>query len=234
MKVYLIVLAFVMLIIPATISYAASSAKTLGDLKKELSNLKSQKTSILLKKKSELLSKIAELTEKLSIVENYLSKNTKILSAPVLVKTIPEVTVAYMKVTLESYDCLFDLMPKMGSLMEKAFCKCALPEYCFTNYLEPCYKDENICVEICEAVTEKKKETGGLRFKKMPEVQAACIFHKGSYRFFPESYEILLKYIEENGYKISGEIRESYIDGVWNKDDESQWLSEIQIPVEKI
>ena len=39
MKVYLIVLAFVMLIIPATISYAASSAKTLGDLKKELSNL---------------------------------------------------------------------------------------------------------------------------------------------------------------------------------------------------
>ena len=139
-----------------------------------------------------------------------------------------------MKVTLESYDCLFDLMPKMGSLMEKAFCKCALPEYCFTNYLEPCYKDENICVEICEAVTEMKKETDGLKFKKMPEVQAACIFHKGSYRFFPESYEILLKYIEENGYKISGEIRESYIDGVWNKDDESQWLSEIQIPVEKI
>ena len=79
-----------------------------------------------------------------------------------------------------------------------------------------------------------KKETDGLKFKKMPEVQAACIFHKGSYRFFPESYEILLKYIEENGYKISGEIRESYIDGVWNKDDESQWLSEIQIPVEKI
>lgn len=219
-----------------------SALKQAGFTLEEIASIRKDKNdktensthSILLKKKSELLSKIAELTGKLSIVENYLSKNTKILSAPVLVKTIPEVTVAYMKVTLESYDCLFDLMPKMGSLMEKASCKCALPEYCFTNYLEPCYKDENICVEICEAVTEKKKETGGLKFKKMPEVQAACIFHKGSYRFFPESYEILLKYIEENGYKISGEIRESYIDGVWNKDDESQWLSEIQIPVEKI
>ncbi len=219
-----------------------SALKQAGFTLEEIASIRKDKNdkignsthSILLKKKSELLSKIAELTGKLSIVENYLSKNTKILSAPVLVKTIPEVTVAYMKVTLESYDCLFDLMPKMGSLMEKASCKCALPEYCFTNYLEPCYKDENICVEICEAVTEKKKETGGLKFKKMPEVQAACIFHKGSYKFFPESYEILLKYIEENGYKISGEIRESYIDGVWNKDDESQWLSEIQIPVEKI
>ena len=217
-----------------------SALKQAGFTLEEIASIRKDKNdkiensthSILLKKKSELLSKIAELTGKLSIVENYFS--TKILSAPVLVKTIPEVTVAYMKVTLESYDCLFDLMPKMGSLMEKASCKCALPEYCFTNYLEPCYKDENICVEICEAVTEMKKETGALKFKKMPEVQAACIFHKGSYRFFPESYEILLKYIEENGYKISGEIRESYIDGVWNKDDESQWLSEIQIPVEKI
>lgn len=43
----------------------------------------------------------------------------------------------------------------------------------------------------------------------------------------------MLKYIEENGYEIAGEIRESYIDGVWNKDDESEWLSEIQVPIRK-
>ena len=42
-----------------------------------------------------------------------------------------------------------------------------------------------------------------------------------------------LQYIEENGYEIAGEIRESYIDGVWNQDDESDWLSEIQVPVRK-
>ena len=39
--------------------------------------------------------------------------------------------------------------------------------------------------------------------------------------------------IEENGYEIAGEIRESYIDGVWNKDDAREWLSEIQVPVRK-
>ena len=81
--------------------------------------------------------------------------------------------------------------------MEKAGCSCALPEYCFTNYLESGYKDSDIPVEICE------------------------------------SYETLLRYIEENGYEIAGEIRESYIDGVWNRDDESEWLSEIQIPVKR-
>lgn len=48
-----------------------------------------------------------------------------------------------------------------------------------------------------------------------------------------ESYETVLKFIEENGYEIAGAIRESYIDGIWNKDDESQWLSEIQVPIKK-
>ena len=41
------------------------------------------------------------------------------------------------------------------------------------------------------------------------------------------------QYIEENHYEICGPIRESYIDGVWNKDSADEWLSEIQIPVRK-
>lgn len=40
--------------------------------------------------------------------------------------------------------------------------------------------------------------------------------------------------MEENGYKICGDFRESYIDGVWNKNDKNEWLTEIQIPVEKL
>ena len=138
-----------------------------------------------------------------------------------------------MRVRLESYDSLFDVMPKMGALMEKAGCECALPEYCFTNYLEPGYKDEDILVEICEAVTGAKREIGGLYFRTLPEIQAACIFHRGSYGTLPESYESVLKYIEENGYEIAGAIRESYIDGVWNQEEESGWLTEIQVPVRR-
>ena len=39
---------------------------------------------------------------------------------------------------------LFELMPQMGAQMERLDCQCALPEYCFTHYLEPGYKDEDI------------------------------------------------------------------------------------------
>lgn len=67
-----------------------------------------------------------------------------------------------------------------------------IPEYCFTNYLEPGYKDEDILVETCDSIVEAKKETGDLHFRTLPEIQAACIFHKGSYSTFSESYEMVL------------------------------------------
>ena len=196
-------------------------------------NAGADEEAVLLKKKAELLGKISELTRQIAVVDGYLSKRKNRLSSPVLVKTIPGTTVAAMKIRIESYDGLFDRMPAMGALMEKVGCECAVPEYCFTNYLEPGYKDEDVLVEICESVVAVREETGGLYFRTLPEIQAACIFHKGSYQTFAESYETVLKYIEENGYEIAGEIRESYIDGVWNQDEESQWLSEIQVPVRR-
>ena len=80
----------------------------------------------------------------------------------------------------------------------------------------------------------KKEDSELVQFKELPETKAACIYHKGSYNEFPRTYASVLKYIEENGYEICGDIREVYIDGVWNKDREEEWLSEIQIPVQKI
>lgn len=188
---------------------------------------------ILLQKKAEIINQMAELTYKLAQLEGYMGSGSEKLSAPVRIRKIPEVIVATMERRIESYDVLFDFMPEMGAEMEQLGCQCAVPEYCFTHYLEPGYKDEQILVEVCEAVTEKKEESGNIRFQIFPEIQAACIFHKGSYDKLSVSYKILLSYIEENGYDICGNIRESYIDGVWNKDSEEEWLTEIQIPIEK-
>ncbi|WP_308780120.1 hypothetical protein [uncultured Clostridium sp.] len=42
-----------------------------------------------------------------------------------------------------------------------------------------------------------------------------------------------MKYIEENGYEIAESPRERYIDGIWNKENIDEWLTEIQVPVRK-
>lgn len=196
-------------------------------------NASGDERGFLLRKKKALLEKIAELTLQLSKIDGYLMAGGNSLSAPVMVKTIPETVCAVMRRRIDSYDALFDIMPELGGYMEDAGCVCALPEYCFTQYLEPGFQEAQILVEVCEAVTEKKADRERLRFRTIPEIRAACIYHKGSYRDFPKTYEVILRYIEENGYEICGNIRESYIDGVWNKDSEDEWLSEIQIPVVK-
>ena len=189
--------------------------------------------SFIANKKAEVMEKIAELTRQLAILDSYLTKKNATLDNPVLVKTLPEVIVASVETRIDTYDDLFTVMPDMGALMEEAGCVCAKPEYCFTQYLESGYKEEKILIQTCEAVTEMKEDLDNLHFQKLPEVEAACIFHKGSYDRFPESYATILQFIEDNGYEIAGNIRENYIDGIWNTDSSEQWLSEIQIPVRK-
>ena len=113
-----------------------SALKQAGFTLEEIAHINAgaDEEAVLLKKKAELLAKIADLTRQIAVVDGYLSKKKTGLSAPVLIKTIPQTTVAYMRIRLESYDGLFDRMPEMGALMEKAGCECALPEYCFTAY----------------------------------------------------------------------------------------------------
>ena len=204
---------------------------TLEDIKQIRSGVEEEQ--LLRKKKSQLLAQIAELTRQIAIIDAYLLDETASLRTPVLIKTLPACKVAASEKTIDSYDDLFHVMPEMGAEMERLGCECALPEYCFTQYLEPGFKEENIRIETCEAVTKLLENTETLKFYELEETTAACIFHKGSYAEFPKAYAVLLKYIEENDYEIAGNIRESYIDGIWNKDDESEWLSEIQIPVRK-
>lgn len=202
---------------------------TLDDIK--LINQGADTASLLASKKAALLRKIAELTSQIAVIDGYLSGPAKALDTPVLIRKIPAVIVASMQKRIDSYDELFSFMPEMGAEMERLGCQCALPEYCFTHYLEPGYKEEHILIETCEAVTEKKEDSQLVKFRELPEITAACIFHKGSYDTFPETYAAILRFIEDNGYEICGNIRENYIDGIWNKDREEDWLSEIQIPV---
>lgn len=190
---------------------------------------------ILNRKRQQILEEISILTSKLAKIESYMNDGEVDLSAPVRIKSLPKVICATMQIKLKGFDELFYYMPQMGAEMERLGCVCSEPDYCFTHYLEPGYKDEDILVEICEAVTEKKQDSEVVKFVLYEEVkEAACIFHKGSYNSLPKSYTRLLRFIEENGYEISGNIRESYIDGVWNKETEAEWLTEIQIPVKKV
>lgn len=55
----------------------------------------------------------------------------------------------------------------------------------------------------------------------------------GPYDKLYQSYIDLLAWLEKEGYRIAGNPRSSYIDGIWNREDPEKWLTIVQVPVEK-
>lgn len=190
---------------------------------------------LLQKKRLEIINKIAAETLRLSQVESYLIKNDESVGEyHVILKELPQVIVASMRTVISGYSSLFDIIPPMGAEMERLGCICAVPEYCFNIYHDGEYRETDVDVEICEAVTEKKADSEMLTFKVINRVEnAACVLHKGPYEGFPKAYNAILKWVEDNDYEITDNPRESYIDGVWNKDSAEDWLTEIQFPIKK-
>lgn len=66
-----------------------------------------------------------------------------------------------------------------------------------------------------------------------PKGTYACINHVGRYEDIYKSYEKLIKYIDENGYKIIGKSYEKTILDFFSASTEEDYLSEISIQVSK-
>lgn len=108
------------------------------------------------------------------------------------------------------------------------------PEYSFNCYYNEVYTQENIDVELCQAVTGKGKDTADYTFKDIPAATAAVVMHKGPYSGLGAAHAFLSKWVEDNGYVALGKPREVYVDGIWKGlENPADWLTEIQLPVEK-
>lgn len=152
-----------------------------------------------------------------------------------IIKKLPECIVYYKEMVVPDYNSYFEVIPALGEVVTKANpdIKCIQPEYCFIKYLENEYKEKDIHIEFNEAVDRFGNEVDGIKFKKIESIDAVCIMHKGPYKDFNKAYAYAFNWIEENGYKLADSPRESYIDGIWNKENEEDWLTEIQFPIKK-
>ena len=76
---------------------------------------------------------------------------------------------------------------------------------------------------LCNSLTRKRVKKfweSGPIFHETPDTERAKL-----------SMAKVLRYIEDEGLQIIGAPRFSYIDGAWNKEDEAEWRTEIQVPV---
>jgi DNA-binding transcriptional MerR regulator len=192
---------------------------------------------ILDRRRSEIKSELREAKDQLSRIEFILSgrEEEKMLEYQARIKELPECIVYCKTLTVPNYDAYFEVIPAIGEEVTQANpgLKCSVPEYSFIVYLDGEYRDQNMNIEYCEAVEDFGVETDTITFKKMEPVTAVSVLYKGPYSEISQAYAFAFQWIEENGYERTDNPRESYIDGIWNKESEDDWLTELQIPIAK-
>ncbi|MCH3923829.1 MAG: MerR family transcriptional regulator [Bacteroidales bacterium] len=214
--------------------------KSMGFSLEEIKELLQSKTHIpsyeqLESKISICQNEMKVLERRLLMLHNLKDSRKKIEEMEKLTKQkLPAIIVASHREVIKSYEELGPLCVNIiGPEMQRLGCKCSEPGCCFTIEHNKEYTPKDIDIEYCEQVEEMGEDSSIIKFKKLEEVPVAlCIKHYGPYNRLYQSYCEAYKYIEENDYSIIGHPRFSYVDGVWNQDDEEKWLTIIQIPIQ--
>jgi DNA-binding transcriptional MerR regulator len=196
--------------------------------------------SLFADKRARLENEVREASLQLSSIESYIEsiKESGGMRYEVVLKDLPRVLVYSKRITVESYDSYFDVIPRIGEecVAANPDVHCVEdPPYCFIIYRDGEYRERDIDIEFCEAVNKRGVDTEAIKFKIVERVPtAACVMHKGPYSTLRAAYAAVFRWIEENGYAATDNPRESYIDGVWNRDDPSEWVTELQVPVARL
>lgn len=188
---------------------------------------------ILNKRKKELEDDLVLFNMELSKI-NYLLEGDN-MKNEIFIKEIPSYVIYYCDGIISDFSKIPEFVLQAGEECAKVNpnLKCITPDYCYISYLDGEYKEKDIKIRYGQAVEKVGKETDKIKFKMMDAITAVCIYHKGAYDNLRDSYNIILKFVEDNGYEVIDSPRECYIDGCWNKDNEDNYLTEIQFPIKK-
>lgn len=215
------------------IIYLKQIGLTIDEIKQIL--IKNESLNELLKiKKNELENTISEYNNKLSKINYLLEEN--IMKEEIFEKVVPAYYVYYKEGVLKDYSEAVEFILGSGTECMKLNpnIKCVEPDYCYVNYLDGEYKEKNIKIRYAQAVIKEDipfKENESIKFMAVPETKCICIYHKGPYDTLGKSYAKIMKYIEDNKLDITDFPRECYIEGIWNKENVEDWLTEIQVPI---
>jgi DNA-binding transcriptional MerR regulator len=115
----------------------------------------------------------------------------------------------------------------------------------FSIYYDEEYRDKNMDVEVAVPLKYGILETETIRVRQHPRLSnVACVVHVGEYSNIYQAYNALLSWIEANGYRMTGPIREVYLrygaDGLdfelpqtYLGNDKHEYVTELQLPLER-
>ena len=215
-----------------------NSGFSLKDIKKLLSdNLTNEELIKKLKEKEEEIeeeiSKSKDILKEINFLVEYLNKEDCIMdNYDIVVKKVEGFKAASLRDVVESYGEQGKLWSELNQHVFASKGKLSGP--CFSIYHEYGYKEKNVDTEVVEPIEFDIPESDKVKVKYFEPVEnMVCRIHKGSFRSIGKAYEFALKWIEANDYEIADNIREVYLSGAGNSNNEEDCITELQIPVIK-
>jgi DNA-binding transcriptional MerR regulator/effector-binding domain-containing protein len=102
-----------------------------------------------------------------------------------------------------------------------------------TLYYDSEYRERDLSVGACMSFEGSLDDGEQVKVGELPAVETmASVIHHGSFSTLNQAYNAILKWIETNGYHISGPTRELNLE-YERGGDQSKFVTEVQFPVEK-
>ncbi len=190
------------------------------------------------RKQAELQAHLTEEQARLDRVSarlKLIEQEQKMPEQEVVLKSIDPIYVLSVRTVIPEQDDVATLLTEVfGNIMPNGINPMGAP---MTIFHDPQFKEKELDIEIAVPVDKSVTQTFDLsqnRQLKPKTLEAldnvASLIHQGGYDTLLQSYTVLAKWIEDNGYEIVGQPREHYIS---SPDAEGGPMTEIQYPVKK-
>lgn len=106
----------------------------------------------------------------------------------------------------------------------------------FTIYYDADYKENDVDMEVCAAVDKMGKNMNGFTYRNTEavEIMASTLVY-GPFENIAGAYLAFASWLSENSqFKMADQNRQIVHRGPWNEENPENYLTEIQIPLEKI
>ncbi|WP_164669780.1 MerR family transcriptional regulator [Virgibacillus doumboii] len=214
-----------------------ASILTDGTVIKQLINMLEDKADSLEKSLELEANRLERLRTNIFLIKNggvpYMSEITIKQVEPILVAAVRK---SISKAASKSFDEFCeDLWGTVNNHIDNMNCKRTVP--CMTRYYSGLFVDtdsDTIDMEVIEPITKAIPESDNVKVYELPLVEnMASIVHTGPFSAIGETSITMHKWLADNGYSISGPIREIYHKGDWMTDDPNEFVTELQFPIKK-
>jgi len=186
-------------------------------------------------KQAELQQRVQEEQARLARVEwrlRQIEQEGTMSTQEVVLKKIPAMMVASVRDVIPTYGDISQLFGEVFAHLGQHKVSPVGPP--LGIYHDEEFRERDADVEVAVPVAGTVPEGGRVKVRQLPAVaEMACIVHQGSYKTIGEAYNRLMTWIEANGYRMAGPLREVYVRGPESGGDPSTYVTEIQLPVEK-